>query len=71
MPTFTYFTKTVNRISLLLGLSFSSCQMWVFQGSICRKEGELRVGFWLGLGRGMLKRRRTLYWTHGGPSHQG
>lgn len=71
MPTSTYFTKTLNRISLLLGLSFSFCQMWVFQGSICRKEGELGVGFWLGLGRGMLERQRTLYCTHRGPLHQG
>lgn len=42
----TYLTKTWNRIPLLWGLRFSSCQTWVFQASTFRREGrcESKVG---------------------------
>lgn len=48
LPTSTYFPKTLNRISLLLGLSFTFCQMCVFQGSTYRKEGRYDSGRCLG-----------------------
>lgn len=48
LSTSTYFPKTLNRISLFLGLSFTFCQVCVFQGSTCRKEGRYDSGGCLG-----------------------
>ena len=62
----TYLTKTLNRISFLRGLRFSSCQTWVFQASTFREEGrcERKEGPGSARAWGTMERQRTLGALH-------
>lgn len=62
----TYLTKTLNRISFLRGLRFSSCQTWVFQASTFREEGrcERKEGPGSARAWGTVERQRTLGALH-------